>query len=451
MQPQMQSESQPKLEDQPEGATREVEPARWRLATRIAFRFAVVYFPLYTLWIPIHFISIRPVPQLFEKYHLIWQAMVPWVGKHLLHLHREVEMFPISTGSWDTIFNDIQVLCYLMVAAALTLIWSLLDRKRPNYEHLYPWFRLYLRLALAAVMIPYGAAKVFPLQFKPATLFTLLEPYGDSSPMHLLWTFMGASPIYSFFGGLAEIVGGILLVVPRLTTLGALICIGVVSNVFMLNLGYDVPVKVFSLHLIVIATLLVIPDLKRLADFFVFNRRVDPAPPRPLFRRTWLNRVVLILQVTFGIVLLGHDLHYSQREAARLLESRLQAPLYGIWAVDEFTLDGQVRPPLLTDAVRWQRIIVEDGESGVVQLMNGLPRRLDVHVDPGTKSLSMTLPNSMAWRADFSYEQPQPDLLTLKGQADGRPVTATLHRVDETRFLLNRRGFHWITEYPVDR
>ena len=100
------------------------------------------------------------------------------------------------------------------------LVWSVADRKRPNYERLYDWFRLYLRMVLAAIMIPYGAAKLFQAQFPAPSLSTLLEPYGDSSPMHLLWTFMGASPSYSFFAGAVEVLGGALLIVPRLTTLG---------------------------------------------------------------------------------------------------------------------------------------------------------------------------------------------------------------------------------------
>ena len=102
---------------------------------------------------------------------------------------------------------------------------------------------VYLRLVLAATMIPYGAAKIFPWQFPAPTLSKLIQRYGDSSPMGLLWTFMGASRSYSFFGGATELLAGMLLVVPRLATLGALVCIGVMSNVLMLNLGYDVPVK----------------------------------------------------------------------------------------------------------------------------------------------------------------------------------------------------------------
>ena len=82
------------------------------------------------------------------------------------------------------------------------------------------------------------------------SLTRLLEPYGDSSPMGLLWTFMGASKGYSIFCGGVEMLAAILLFVPGCATLGALVAMGAMANVFMLNMCYDVPVKQYSFHLL---------------------------------------------------------------------------------------------------------------------------------------------------------------------------------------------------------
>jgi hypothetical protein len=101
--------------------------------------------------------------------------------------------------------------------------------------------------------------------------------------MKLLWTFMGASIPYVIFTGAAEMLGGLLLAARRTTLLGALVCIGVLSNVVMLNFSYDVPVKLYSSHLLLMAVFLAAPDLRRLASLFVWNRRVPPAEQRPLF------------------------------------------------------------------------------------------------------------------------------------------------------------------------
>lgn len=57
--------------------------------------------------------------------------------------------------------------------------------------------------------------------------------------MGLLWNFIGASAAYTIFTGVAEVLGGLLLVARRTALLGALVCIGVMSNVVLLNFSYD--------------------------------------------------------------------------------------------------------------------------------------------------------------------------------------------------------------------
>jgi hypothetical protein len=99
-------------------------------------------------------------------------------------------------------------------------------------------------------MITYGVLKVIELQFSPPTPDRLIQTYGESSPMGLIWTLMGFSSLYCFFGGAGEVLGGLLLSLRRTTLLGALVCIGVLANVVMINLSFDVPVKLFSSHLL---------------------------------------------------------------------------------------------------------------------------------------------------------------------------------------------------------
>jgi uncharacterized membrane protein YphA (DoxX/SURF4 family) len=429
----------------------EVATGRWRLGTRIAFRFAFVYFLLDTLYVPFHLLPIPPFLQVSEMYNSLWSATVPWVSRHVLHLSHDFAMDYLNTaaGSKDTTYAYVQVLCYLVIAALATMIWSLLDRRRCSYEWLHKWFTVYLRLYLATVMIPYGVAKLVPAQFPPPSLSKLLETYGESSPMGLMWTFMGASRLYSFFGGATEVLAGLLLVVPWLATLGALVCIGIISNVLMLNLGYDIPVKLVSIHLILIAGWVVVPDLKRLADFFVLNRRVEPAPAHPLFRRRWLNGVAIALQVAFGVVLLTYNLYHTGRRTEQAIQTRGTVPLYGIWSVDEFKIDGAVRPPLLTDPTRWHRIIIESAGDAAVQPMSGPVEYRYLQVDERNHRFTLTRYGSQ--QAKFTYESPQPDVLILTGKIGEQPVNAILHKEDESKFLLNGRGLHWIQEFSVNR
>jgi uncharacterized membrane protein YphA (DoxX/SURF4 family) len=429
-----------------------METAHWRLGTKIAFRFAFIYFLLYTLYVPFTLVPIPPLPQIFATYSSIWNVVIPWVSNQVLHLQHDfsTDFLNTASGSKDTVTAYVQVLCYAVTAAVATIIWSLLDRQRPNYEWLHKWFMVYLRLILACTMIPYGVVKLLPSQFPPPSLSKLLQTYGDSSPMGLLWTFMGTSRSYTFFGGATEVLAGILLVIPRLATLGALVCIGVMSNVLMLNLGYDVPVKLGSIHLLLMAGLVLAPDLKRVLDFFVLNRRVEPAVARPLFRNQWLNWSAVALQVAFGVVLLSYNF-YRTDQKTKQVELGRNTPLYGIWSVDEFKVDEHVGGPPLTDQARWQRLVIDSRTDGMVEPGRGPKQHLLLHFDPLKKAFSMTSQMDPNWLAEFAYEKPQPDLLVLTGRIGGRPASATLHKEDESKFLLKSRGFHWIQDVSVSR
>ena len=83
---------------------------------------------------------------------------------------------------------------------------------------------------------------------------------------------MGYSTAYTFFTGASELLAALLLFVRRTATLGALVCAAVTANIAMMKLCYDVPVKIGSLHLLFAAMLLLIPDLRRLANVFLLGR-----------------------------------------------------------------------------------------------------------------------------------------------------------------------------------
>jgi hypothetical protein len=54
-------------------------------------------------------------------------------------------------------------------------------------------------------------------------------------------------------------------------------------------------------------------------------------------------------------------------------------------------------------------------------------------------------------KSTFTFEEPEPGTLTLAGALDGRQIVTKLHKVEDQKFLLTNRGFHWINEYPYNR
>src|SRR5262249_21377963 len=160
---------------------------------------------------------------------VVWGPLVIWVGKHVLGISRELNIG--DNGSGDKTSDYIAVLCIACLAAIAAVVWSLVDRSRRHDERARGVGRVIVRYTLAFIMLGYGVAKLFLGQFSAPGASRLVQTYAESSPMGLLWTFMGASPAYVFFSGAAESLGAVLLLVRRTTTLGALILGAVLTNI----------------------------------------------------------------------------------------------------------------------------------------------------------------------------------------------------------------------------
>jgi uncharacterized membrane protein YphA (DoxX/SURF4 family) len=443
MQPEMQLETTAGAPAQP--ATPQAEPApRWNPALLIAFRFVFSYLILYNIST---FIDLIPFTDtISEKYEQVWQRLVPWIGSHVLHLAQPITIF--SNGSGDTTYDYVKLLPQLVIAVVATLAWSFMDRRRTNYRVLHQWFMLLMRIALGITMISYGAVKVIKSQFPDPSLARMIQPFGDASPMGLLWTFMGASRAYNIFTGGVECLGGFLLFIPRLTTLGALVSIGALTNIFILNMSYDVPVKLFSFHLLLMAVVLAAPDLRRLAEFFLFHRQVQLSTYSPRLRRRWTRWVLVGAQVLilgyYSIISFVHSYQSFIRYNAK-------PPLYGIWSVDEFSVDNQVIPVSAKDPARWHRLIVDNRFEVSLQSIDGARDRYRSSYDMPGKKITLTKRDNPTLPAlNLSFTNPQSDSMELEGTVDGKHLYVKLHRSPEPAFLLNTRGFHWINEYPYN-
>ncbi len=424
---------------------------RWSLATRIAFRFCFVYFGLSCLLtqvlnglLPLPSVDI-PDPSTLPPFRQI----VIWTATHVFHVSQPLVYE--GSGSGDKTYDWVLAFCLFVVSIVATAVWSVLDRKRTNYATMYKWFRLVIRFCLAGQMFVYGWAKAVPLQMPFPRLYTLVEPYGNFSPMGVLWASIGASPAYEIFAGCAEILGGVLLLLPRTTMLGALICLADLTQVFMLNMTYDVPVKLFSFHLILLSLFLLAPDIKRLIDLFFLNRTVEPSTQFPLFAAPRANRIAVIAQILFGVVLIGANAYGSRIAWHQYGGGSPKSALYGIWNVEELVVDGQPRPPLMSDHDRWRRLIFDVPTRTVFQKVDESVVRLGATIDTSAKTLKLTKNDDPHWKADFTYGRPAQDRLILDGEMDGHKTKMELQLVDRGKFLLVSRGFHWIQEYPFVR
>lgn len=430
---------------EPELSTTEPQPAPWRPVNRILFRFIFAYFVLYNFPFPLNVLPY--VAAWTGPYYELWNRFVPWVGKHLFHL--DITVFP--NGSGDTTFNYVQIFAFAALSAMTALVWSVLDRRRTQYVRLYGWLRIYVRFSLAAAMISYGSIKVIKSQFPNPSLDKLLQPFGDASPMGLLWTFMGSSQSYNVFTGLAEMLGGLLLTTRRTLLLGALLSTSVLGNIVMLNFSYDVPVKLYSAHLLAMALFLCLPELRRLANFFLLNRTAEAVAEPPLFARKELDRGALVLRAIFVAGYTAWALYGGWEGRKSYGDLAPRAALYGIWEVDQFLADGQPLQPLITEPVRWRRMVFDFPTRMGIQFMSGTRRRYLLKEDLKKKDLTLTKIEDPKWKSDLLYSQTAPGTLTIDGTFDGKKIHAMLHKASTSDFLLVNRGFHWVNEYPFNR
>jgi|HubBroStandDraft_2_1064218.scaffolds.fasta_scaffold50388_2 hypothetical protein len=424
---------------------------QWSLATKITFRFLFSYFLLYIGPGAVGSLSSYQTSEQVNAglWNRLWHPLVPWFATHVLSLSGNFTETP--NGSGDQAYDYVLILCILLVAAVITAIWSALDRKRTDYRRLYQWLRVLMGLVVGWAMLGYGVKKLLGSQFPAPDLARLIEPFGAASPKTMLWTFMGVSPLYSFFGGLGETIGGALLMFPGLTTLGALISGAMAANVLLLNLSYDVPRKIFSIHLLLMCLILLIPDMRRLANVLVFNRPTDAVLQVPLIDDKLLNRAAVFAQVIFGVYILWLAGGQSLKDV-RENRKTVPTPIRGVWIVDEFTEDGVARPPLLTDAVRWQTVVFDKPDLLTIVSMDGDRGSYYMQLDGLNKVQLWNLTDSR--RRAILLLHPQSDLLYLDGQLDGHSITAKMKRVDstdESRFPLLNKGLHWVNPTVDDR
>lgn len=441
--------------------------APWPLWLRIVFRFVFCYWVLYNLPFPLNLSAgiggglFPGAGYLISGYTWMVHKFVPWVGAHILHLSRPITYFP--TGSGDTTSDYVQLLCVVVFAIIATVVWTLLDKRSKQYRTLHEGLRIYVRYALAFTLFGYGFAKWFHGQFGPTSLTRMAEPYGDFSPMGVLWAFMGASFPYMWFTGLVEVSGGFLLLFRRTVTLGVLVSLAAMLDVALLNYFYDVPVKLFSTNLLLMGVFLLVPDVRRLINVFLLNRTAAPANIAfPWKGRRWMRPTRIVVKTlvilmalygsTFGII-------FAMNKYRGMMK---HSPLYGIYNV----VASSQSPAVSNEALQWKTLVFEYPQGMAVFTADDSAWRYGVKIDTAKKQISIMAGFNMAEENGhrnhiqkkksepvgvLTYSVPDVNHLVLQGTLEGQPVHMTLYKVDASKFVLKTRSYHWVSEYPFNR
>ena len=425
---------------------------RWNTSTRIAFRFCFLYFAMYVLATQmLGGIIVIPGDWNLPELQTLppFKTLIAWTAAQVFR--RTAPLVMTGSGSGDKTFDWVAAFCLLVIASIGTAIWSLVDRGRSNYLTPHTWFRLFLRFATGTTMLSYGMVKAVPLQMPAPALTRLLEPFGNLSPMGVLWASIGASASYERFAGIMELSAAVLLFIPRTATLGALVLLVDSAQIFALNMTYDVPVKLFSFHLILMALVLLAPDSRRLLNVLVLDRAAPASSKPPLARGVRAQRILLAAQLLFAAYLIGVFVLSARNSWTSYGGGAPKPALYGIWDVKKMSIDGVERAPLVTDYDRWRRVVIQSSTFVSFQRMDQSFAFYPATTDVEHRTIVLTGPSDSAWKGRFVFERPDVNHLTMNGTMGGTRIRLDLERFDHTNMLLVTRGFHWVQEYPFNR
>lgn len=402
----------------------------WHPFTRVLFRVFGLYFLLYFFT---------------GKFTFLWISLVRLIAP-LAGIDQSITI--TGSGSGDGLFYYLQVPAIFTVALTTGLIWTLFDRKRKSYNEAFYWVWAAIRYAVGFYLVLYGMGKVFQSQFPAPFLHRLIQPYGTSSPMGLAWTFMGASPGFNYFTGGMEALGGLLLIFRPTVKAGAILSCTVLSVIVVMNFCYDIPVKIFSTHLLLGTLFILAPELSRLLKFLFTQKAVGASimyipkleGTASRIAKTASKTVLLLVILVGGINMSGG--------ISKMRERRKNVPLRGLYRVEHVVKNQDTLQLNVLDKVRWRYLAVEFKEAAIVQHFNDSFSRYKIRVDTTTRGITMTDKNKD--RRYFHYKQ-EGHYLIFEERLALDTIRTYMRFKDPDDFLLVNRGFHWVNEVPYNK
>ncbi len=348
-----------------------------------------------------------------------------------------------SGGSGDTTYDYCKI-CILLFSSLLIFLGLYLKNRSFDNTKLRNLTFIVLRYFLALYLLIYGLSKVFPLQFGNGIhAYTLSKTYGESSPMNLLWTFMGYSRPYTIFAGLSEVIAGLFLLFRKTTLLGALIAFGVILNVFLLNLFYDVPVKLFSGHLLMFSIFIIGYNYKTLLNFFIFNKGTTTIVFPGFNFNEYETKALLILKKIFvGIILLVILGSFFGLSNFIKKPHKVQTDAEGMHRVLSFEKNGK---HLYRSAdEKWRQIIIYEDDGWLIENEKGKRNFEEISIDTITKIINDTSDGLLRYSTIN-------DTFNFQGQWQGDSLHIKTLRTNIIDLPLNKRKFNFINEIPFNR
>lgn len=414
----------------------------WTSTRKITFRFMAIYCAMFIFYTWLRFQTIPGLTQLHPYLWPVWRTVVEFFNDNIFHVRTTL----VDPGSsTDTSFSWASQFTMLLVSILFASAWTVIDRKRNNYEVGEYWLRVAVRYFVAYFALYYGIIKLFALQMpfpSPSQLSTTL---GDLSLTRMAWMFVGSSTSYQVFSGVIETAAGLFLMYRRTTTLGLILSVAVFGNVVALNMSYDIPVKLMSIHFFLLSLYLLLFESRRIVDFCM-NRPTVPSNLYSVQFHTSKSKygriaakVVFVYVAIIATIILSVRVYKSQH-----LQVDTGPIEQGLYDVEYFSFNG-------ADSLRWKDFVLY----GVTGSVNTTDTLFVQRYNRGYFSFEVdTVAHQLKLKRNYedtnyitllNYEI---DARTLKlsGVIRNDSLVVVLKKSDKVYQLAKPDQFHWLQE-----
>ena len=417
-------------------------PSRWSSLARFGLAVSAGYCAF--VWIPwtLSFLSLA---------HWPFTALAAVGRWPITHVFRLPEHFVPSAWAANFLPHYLAAAVVAIGMSILAAAWIAIDRRAANYSRAFAWLHRIVRYMLGTILLMYGWHKILPGQFgrfaAGAGTDYLIHQVGQLPPRDLLWAFMEASRTYQVFTGVVEALSGLLLFSPSTAPFGALLALASLTNVFVVDVGYDVNVKFFAGQLLLMSLLVLVPYVRPLI------KQLRALMARGSGRERRLSAVVALVAIVFTFR--GAQRTVDDNRAIR------ETPLHGIWDVEQVTRNGTPVPLLVTDSTLWRRLVFPfkgTQSAAIIVWMSDAVTRFTSTIDIAASriDLSPIRGNAVAGsirglagsdsgeRQSFTFTlEDQNHLVLMKSASGGGFQVIRLRRFDPAEYRLLAHKVEW--------
>ncbi|WP_265132178.1 hypothetical protein [Chryseobacterium oranimense] len=228
---------------------------------------AGIFFLLFILFFPLDFLGD------FQKETslLVFGNLTNWISK---------EIFKTGNARIDFSSDSISMLVMVFVLLILSFVTALLLKRRFSRQILF-FSKEIVIVYLAVVLMKYGLDKAFKAQFYLPEPNILYSRFGNLDKDILFWSVMGTSRFYSISTGIVELLASLMIIFRKTRVLGLLISVGILVNILLINFGFDISVKFFSLILLSMAVFALKDEWFPLYRFLILKQKVQLEETEP--------------------------------------------------------------------------------------------------------------------------------------------------------------------------